>query len=420
MRRVLTALIAIILSMSAQAALKLELTQGVNKALPIAVASFPLAKIIRADLKNSGEFRLIGADNPNHQPKTITQINHLFWRKQGADTVVVGKVTPINDEIQLVNVAVVDTISQDHVLWHKKFRVKEADFRRLAHHISDMIFQKLTGKRGIFSTKIAFVTVKQLANKSKRYQLMVSDIDGFNPQPLLTSSNPIMSPSWSPDGKQVAYVSFERKRAQIYVVNITSGQRRLITSFPGINGAPAWSPDGNTLALVLSKSGVPKIYLANLVTRKLTPVTDGWSIDTEPSWSPDGKSLIFTSNRGGTPQIYRVNLATHAVERVTYDGEYNATASYTPDGKHIVMLHRDQSGFNIAIQDIGSGQVRRLTLAGNALSPSVAPNGRMVLYEIQGGRLGSLGLVSTDGKVKVRLPTQEGELQEPSWSPFIS
>lgn len=409
------------------AELEIELTQGIDSALPIALLEFKatgtisnpqaakIHEIIRSDLINSGRFRI---PNANIMAKHGNDYDLKNWRRLGVDEVITGNVAYHDAN----NIAVSYKLRQTHgkkpVLLNKSFKINSRQWRALAHHISDEIYQTLTGDRGYFSTRIAYVLHK-FNGKQHRYTLEVADADGHNPKPLLISKQPIMSPSWSPNGKEIAYVSFENKRAAIYRVDVASGKRKLVSDFPGINGAPSWSPDGKKMAIVLSKSGYPKIYVVNLADNSLSKVTQGWSIDTEPSWSPDGNALLFTSNRGGSPQIYQVNLSTKDVTRMSFVGNYNARASYTPDGKSIILLHRDESMFNIAIQELETGFVQAITRSGVDESPSVAPNGKMVLYATRFAGNRVLSLVSVDGRVQLRLPSQSGQVQEPAWSPYL-
>jgi len=401
-------------------ALDLELTQGINSALPIAINSFGqdsesnlLGHVIENDLTLSGQFKIIsGPQGPNAQA-SVGVLKQL-----GADSVVTGHITRQGNRFE-VSFTLSDAAANGVLLLTKSYHVGSNELRPLAHHISDEIYQKLTGERGIFSTRIAYISV-QRGTQRTRYSLEVADADGFNPQSLLVSSEPIMSPSWAPNGKAISYVSFEKKRAQIYTVSVETGQRRLITSFPGINGAPAWSPDGTKLAVVLSKSGTPKIYGIDISSGTMKQLTFGDAIDTEPRYSPDGRSLLFTSGRGGSPQVYRLSLADGQVSRVTFEGNYNARASYTPDMKNIVMLHRDDRQFNIGLQNATGGPVASLTFSGLDESPSVSPNSRLVLYATRFQDKGVLGIVSIDGRIRMRLPAREGDVQEPAWSPYLS
>lgn len=414
------------------AALNLELTQGVDRAIPLAVVPFSdettadgsnVGDIIQNDLQLSGRFKLINTQQASQQPHMIAEVNYGFWRNQGADNLVVGSVTPVAGGRYKVNFALLDVINAgsegQHVLLQQDFTTSKEGLRKLAHHISDLIYQKMTGVRGVFSTKIAYVLIKRWPNRAPEYRLEVADMDGFNPRSVLVSSSPIMSPSWSPDGRQLTYVSFENRRSAIYISDINTGARRAVSSFPGINGAPAFSPNGHQLAMVLSKEDKPKIYLKDLVNGSVRQITDGWSIDTEPHWSPDGNAIIFTSDRGGSPQIYRIDIATGSTTRLTYNGNYNARASYTPDGNGLVMIHREDGQYYIALQDIASGRLVLLSSTGYDQSPSIAPNGSMVIYATQAGGRPVLGISSTDGRVKIRLPARDGDVQEPAWSPFL-
>jgi TolB protein len=409
------------------AALDLELTRGVSNALPIAIVPFAnqsegddatsIASVVQKDLHNSGRFKVLSKDQMPDLPHAAAAVNTEKWQKVGVDDVVVGDVKLVGS-VYDVNFALVSTVKHPSttLIQEKFMQVEKKDLRRLAHHISDLIYEALMGEKGAFSSRIAYIVTQHAQGKPSRYLLEVADADGYNPKPILVSSQPIMSPAWSHDGRQIAYVSFENHEAQIYVAQVATGARVAVSSFAGINGAPAWSPNDKQLALVLSKSGSPKIYTLNLATKALQQVTQGSSIDTEPNWSPDGRSIIFTSDRGGGPQIYKVDVATHQVERVTYDGKYNARGSFSPDGRRIVMIHGDAGGYNLAILDVDTGAIQSLTKSGNDTSPNFAPNGSMVLYETKAGGKRILSVISSDGRVKWILPAREGEAQDPAWS----
>lgn len=399
--------------------LDLELTQGINSALPIAISSFgadtqaqEIAGVIEHDLTLSGQFKIISGPKGPYAQSPINALKQL-----GADSVLTGHLSQVGNQYE-VSYLLTDAVGNENILLKKSYQINAQQLRALAHHISDEVYQKLTGERGIFSTRIAYILVQRGGAKT-RYSLEVADADGYNPQSLLVSTEPIMSPSWSPDGKNISYVSFEKKRAQIFTVSVISGQRRLITSFPGINGAPSWSPDGRQMAVVLSKSGTPKIYSIDVSSGQMTQRTFGAAIDTEPRFSPDGRSLLFTSGRGGSPQIYRLSLNDGQVTRLSYDGNYNARASYTPDMKNIVMLHRDDRQFNIGIQNAKGGAVIGLTSSGMDESPTVSPNSRLILYATRIQDKGVLAIVSADGRIRMKLPAREGDVQEPAWSPYL-
>lgn len=399
---------------SAQAELYMELTQGVNQAIPIATSPFDgvaatvaggqtLEEVIRNDLRNSGQLQVV----------PITAANYALQ----------GRVTVVDEGHYSVTVQLQSAFTSPNgdspVLFKKNFQVKKSELRQLAHTISNLVYAQLTGIPGVFNTKVAYVLKQWPAYSPPIYALEVADIDGFNPQTLLESREPIMSPTWSPNGQSIAYVSFEGHRAAIYLQNIHTGQRHLVSSFDGINGAPSFSPDGSQMAVVLTKTGNPKIYTLDLATLKLTQITNGYSIDTEPRWAADGRSLIFTSDRGGTPQIYRYDLGSRQIARLTYQGNYNARASLSPDGRFMVLMHRETNSFGIARAELASGKVQVLANSGVDESPSLAPNGKMVLYATEYQGRGVLAMVSVDGRVKLRLPARAGTVQEPAWSPFM-
>lgn len=424
--------VSFVASQAALAALNIELTQGVAAAIPIAITPFAqngqvlptdVTAVIRSDLGNSGQFNVLGSDASNQSPHSVADVNIDYWRSKNIDDLVIGSVNVLGNGRYQVSFSLINLFNQapNNVLLAQSYTVNQNELRAVAHHISDLIYQQLTGVRGNFSTKLAYVLVQRSTTQAPQFKLMVSDADGYNAKPILISSQPIMSPAWSPDGQQISYVSFESYLPQIYVSNVASGQRRLITSFSGINGAPEWSPDGKNLAVALSKGGAnPNIYMLSMSSGKLTQLTNDWSINTEPSWSKDGRTLLFTSDRGGSPQIYEMNLQTKAIQRLTFDGNYNASASFTSDGQSVVLLNRQSGQFNIGILNLQSGNLQLLTRGGMNQSPSIAPNGRMVVYATKVGDKNLLAMVSTDGKVNMQLPDQQGDVQEPAWSPFLN
>lgn len=431
--------LALLVSPIAQAELHLELTQGVSNAIPIAVMPLQgqtknvaghttIAQVIRDDLQDSGQFNVKQPGLLSTKPTTLSAVDFKAWRGKKVNNLVIGSIQAVGNDQFKVHIELVGLFSQPlavlkqnpqaAVLLDQTYTTRTAGLRGLAHHLADLIYQKLTGVKGVFATKIAYILVQYRQNQPTRYSLEIADADGFNPQELVVSNEPIMSPAWSPDGRSIAYVSFEGNQAAIYFQNIYTGQRRLLSRFPGINGAPAFSPDGKKLALVLTLSGNPNVYIMKLADAKLTQVTNDYAIDTEPAWAPDGKSIIFTSSRGGGPQIYRYTFSTKKIQRLTFTGNYNARASFLPDGQAIVMMHRDSGLFGIATQDLQTGRVDVLVQTGEDESPSVAPNGNMVIYATRANDRGVLAQVSINGQVKIRLPAREGSVREPAWSPF--
>jgi TolB protein len=342
------------------------------------------------------------------------------WRVSKMDYVVIGRIDSVGDQLSL-RFELYDVLREQQVL-AEQVSATASSLRDAAHYMADRIFEQLTGLKGAFATKVVYVTAEQLGDQKQRYRLQLADWDGARAQTILESAQPIMSPAWSMDGSKLAYVSFETGRPAIYVQYLATGKRERIQSFPGLNGAPAWSPDGNRLALVLSRDGNPEIYLLDLRSRQLQRLTQHYGIDTEPAWSPDGRSLIFTSDRGGQPQIYRLGLEDRKLERLTFDGNYNARGRLTQDGRFLTMVHRSSgggNGFNIAVQDLKTGRLDILTRSGMAESPSIAPNGSVVIYATQEGTRGVLAAASLDGRVQFRMPVDRGDVREPAWSPYL-
>lgn len=415
------------LTPAGHAALTIEITQGVEGAQPIAVVPFgwegpgseapvDIAGIIAADMKRSGQFAPLAEKDLVVKPHTREQVRFHDWRLLGAPNLVIGTVHAEAGRYT-VKFRLFDVFKGSQLVAFS-FHSGAGDLRHVAHQISDMIYENLTGEPGAFDTRIAYVTEVRDAGAKPRYSLTVADADGYNAHVALKSTQPIMSPAWSPDGERLAYVSFEHGRPEIYIQNLQTQKRRLIASFQGLNDAPAWSPDGSQLALVLSKDGNPEIYIMDLASRALHRVTRNFAIDTEPAWLPDGKSLVFTSDRGGAPQIYQISVHGGDVQRLTFEGDYNARAAVSPDGKLVAMVDGHNGRFRIAVIDRGTGDMRVLTNNRLDESPSFAPNGRMIIYATNVGDKGVLEAVSVDGRVHQRLGERSGDAREPAWSPF--
>ncbi|WP_096084901.1 Tol-Pal system beta propeller repeat protein TolB [Agaribacterium haliotis] len=418
--------LCVICASEALAQITIEITQGMDDPTPIAVVPFAgikpksddnIRNIVSNDLQMSGFFHSIPTADMLAFPSSEQDIYYRDWRLLGAAYIVIGRVYQ-DGELYALDYQLFDVLAQRKV-FQKVTKGRAEAIRDIAHAASDQIYEAITNIRGIFSTKMLYVEDMNVEGPT-RYRLVKADIDGARPEILFKSSEPLMSPAWSPSMNQVAYVSFETSRPAIFRHDLVSGVREQLTNFRGLNGAPAWSPDGSKLAFVLSKDGNPELYTLDLATKKLTRVTHNRAIDTEPNWSPDGKSLIFTSNRGGSPQIYQIGLASGRVERLTFDGDYNARGRVSPDGRSIVMVHRESGVFHIAWQDIASGRMRVLTETWLDESPTIAPNGAMLLYATQYNNQGVLAAVSMDAGLKFRLPSKKGDVREPAWSPFVN
>jgi TolB protein len=417
----------------AQAQLTIQISQGVDDPVDIAIVPFgwegfgvlpeDVTTVISSDLRMSGEFSPIDQRNMLSLPHQQSEVFYRDWSFLGADYLVVGKISQAAaGDLFEVQYELFDVARQNRLLG-EVISGNLAQLRDIAHQIADAIFEKVTGVRGAFSTQILFVTSQRINDSVTNYQLNIADMDGGRPKVLLESPEPIMSPTWSPDGQKISYVSFESTRPRIYIHDLQSGQRDQITNFQGINGSPQWSPDGSKMAMVLSKDGNPDIYVMDLLTKALTKVTNHFAVDTEPSWMPDGRSLLYTSEQGGNfrPQIYQVNLETLWSERVTFEGTYNAKAMMLPDGENMVLIHRydTRDPYHLAIQNLSRGTLRILTDTDLDESPTIAPNASMILYASKEGERGVLNAVSIDGKVKIQLPVNDGDVREPAWSPFL-
>ena len=425
----LAALALMALSTPAAAVLQIEITEGAAGARPIAVVPFgwagegnppeDIAGLISNDLTRSGEFEPMDRQDHVSQPTRADEVRFGNWRTLGVDHVVIGRVQPLDDGPGYnVRFQLFDVARQEQMVGYS-YEVGRNGVRSLAHEISDVVYEEITGERGAFSTRIAYVAV-QGSGDQRRYTLQVSDYDGFNPRTILTSRDPVMSPAWGPDGERLAYVSFEDGRPAIYVQRVASGGRKKVSSRAGINGAPAWSPGGDRLAVTLSYEGNPEIYVIDLASNETRRVTRSGGIDTSPVWTPDGENLIFTSDRSGGPQIYSIPVdRSERARRLTFEGNYNADPDISPDGERLTFVHRMQNGrFRIAVLDRGSELMRVVSEGQLDESPTFAPNGGMILFATDHRGRGVLGSVSTDGRAAARLSQSQGDVREPAWGPF--
>ncbi len=413
-------------SVTAWSELVIRVTQGNDKPTVVAVSPIALngirikediGAIVEADLQRSGLFRATPRRDMLAFPSAAKDVYFRDWRILGAEYLVVGSMQQIEDGRFELEFSLLNVRAQKSEFKHT-VRGRANEMRDLAHLISDKVFQAITGIPGAFSTRIAYVTA--IRNNGKfTYRLNVSDADGAREKLMLESPEPIMSPSWAPDGKDLAYVSFETGRPAIFRQNLVSGVREQLTGFKGLNGAPAWSPDGRKMAIVLSKDGNPEIYVLDLKSKKFTRLTRHFAIDTEPTWMADGKHLLFTSDRGGTPQIYKLNIASKATQRLTFQGNYNARPSLAPDGRTLALVHRASGIFHIASFDLVTRRLIELTETRLDESPTVAPNGAMLMYATKQGDRGVLAAVSLDAGVKYVLPAKIGDVREPAWSPYL-
>jgi TolB protein len=424
----LTAWLLLCFTSIASGQLTIEITQGNDSPTPIAIVPFSwgeksqlavdIPAVIGADLYRSGVFAIVEKKDMLSFPTNSEGVFYRDWRAIGSEYVLVGQLTKIGDEIAMqLDYELMDVQSQKMIL-AGTVTGKQNELRGLAHTVSDDVYEKITGIEGAFATKILYVSASQSSGEFV-YRLMLSDADGFGESVVFESDEPIMSPTWSPDATQVAYVSFETKKAAIYRHTLATGLRERLTDFPGINGAPSWSPDGTKMAMVLSKGTNPDIYIMDLATKRLTRVASHFAIDTEPAWTSDGKAVVFTSDRGGKPQIYKVTLEDGWVERLTFEGSYNARARMLPDDRGMIMVHRRKGQYHVALQMFDTGRIYSLSKTSLDESPTIAPNGAMLMYATQYAKKGILAAVSIDGSVKYRLPSTSSDVREPAWSPFL-
>lgn len=413
--------VALLAPLAARAALTIEIIGAGATQIPIAVAPFRaedalaqrITPVVAADLARSGLFSIVDSGGVTPVPVDPADVDYAQWRARGAEALVIGVVSPLPDGRFDVRFRLMDVVKQTQLAGFA-YTASTAQLRLTAHKIADVVYEKLTGDVGVFSTRITYIV-----KRGARYELQVADADGYGAQTILASNEPIISPAWSPDGGRLAYVSFERKKPIVYVQSLATSRRHVVANFSGSNSAPAWSPDGRRLAVVLTKDGSSQIYLINVDGGGAARLSHSPGIDTEPNFSPDGQWILFTSDRGGTPQIYRMPVAGGQAERLTFEGGYNVSPRYSPDGRSFAFVQRSGGRFNVAVQDFTSRQVQVLTDGAVDESPSFAPNGKLILYaSVVRGR-GILAAVSADGRVKQRFTAEAGDVREPAWGPLL-
>ena len=405
----------------AHAQLAIEITGAGAQRIPIAIVPLAgeralppgISTIVRADLERSGLFRGLELPPIQPEPNENSNVNYAEWRSRLADALVVGSVTPRPDGRFDASFRLYDVVKQ-RPIGGLGFTFAKEQTRVTAHRIADFVYEKLTGEKGVFSTRIAYVV-----KRGNRYELQIADADGSGQETALASFEPIISPVWSPDGKRLAYVSFENKKPVVYVHTLADGKRQVVANFKGSNSAPAWAPDGSRLAVVLSREGGSQLFLVNADGSGVRRLASSSAIDTEPRYSPDGQWIYFTSDRGGSPQIYRMSASGGEPQRVTFEGSYNVSPRISPDGKTLAYITRNAGKFQVALLDLANRQVQILTDSEHDESPSFSPNGRMILLATVLGGRGVLSAVSADGRMKQRLSTAAGDVREPAWGPFV-
>lgn len=410
----------------ARADLVIEITHGTKAAIPVAVVPFgnqtgkllteDVAGIIVENLTRTGDVQPLARDNMLSLPTRGEDVFFRDWSVLGQRYLLVGSVTQ-EGSIYRVRYELFDVQSKQRMLG-REIAGTEVQLRDIAHSISDLVYEALTGIPGVFATRIAYVTL-QGTGKNIRYKLEVADADGRRSKLIFRSPQPIISPAWAPSGTRLAYVSFESGRPAVYIQDVETGLRREVAAHPGINSAPSWSPDGSQLAMTLSRDGNPEIYILNLRNNELRRMTNHWAIDTEPSWSPDGERLVFTSDRGGGPQVYEMSAKGGKVQRMTFEGKYNARPRYSLDGESLYFVHQQGGNFHLAQMDLQNRVMRILTKTGMDEAPSVAPNGSMIIYATQRQGKGVLAVIGVNSGSRYFLPALDGDVREPAWSPYI-
>jgi TolB protein len=409
----------------ARAELEITVTGGDVGALPIALVPFSqtpevqldIAQVVEDDLVRSGRFRALPRRDMLQKPNAPAQVDHGTWRRQGIDNVVIGQVAK-TDQGYYARFFLVDAVSGQQIMGYDIPARSLDQMRYVAHQIADLIYEKLLGMPGYFNTKIAYISAKGIGHQ-RNFELIVSDADGWNPRVVATSREPLLSPAWSPDRKQLAYVGFERGRSAIYLHTLATGEVKRLISERGINGSPTFSPDGRFLAITLSFENNPDIYVLDIKSGSRRRLTDHYGIDTEPAWHPDGTKLLFTSDRGGQPQIYEISVNGGDPRRITFQGAQNLRASYSPDGRSIVVVNSHERRYRIGLLDVASGDLRLISNGPLDESPSFAPGGAVVIYATQGPRGAELATVSVDGRVRQSLRQSGGDVREPAWSPLV-
>ena len=407
--------------------LRIEIKGGLDDPISIAVVPMQwslqskqdvfLHQIIRKDLESFGEFDVIPPKNMLSLPTTREEVFYKDWRLLGSDYLVIGNIIQSDNEIDCKVSFTIFDVTRERVIHRGTVIGPKDSLRRVGHKVSDVIYEKIQGIPGIFSTQIAYIDKPSAFDPN--YNLMISDIDGYESLSLFSSPQPLMSPSWSPDKEKIAYVSFEEGTSRIFIQKLSDAERIGIKLEEGINSSPNWSPNGNKLSAVLSKTGNPDVFTYDLESSSWSQLTKHFGIDTEPDWSPNSRKILFTSNRSGTPQIYEVNVRTKRIKRITFEGTYNARGRYLPDGENIVFVHRTQGIFHIATQNLKTGKLRILTDTSLDESPTVSPNGNVIIYATKNGDKDILAGITLDGKTKFIMPSMKGEAREPSWSPLI-